>query len=784
MFDRHARKSSKRPFLKVNPGAHVPPDEVSERDLGRALKDVVHPQPKQDKRPRKQGLFMAVGRRRARQGSAPVTGGAILIIAVAAFIMLVLAGCGGDSASASAEFASARVDFGTPPPTKTDDVVDVLHGVRVPDPYRWLEDQEAQETRAWIDAQNSYTDGVFEQIPGRARLTALATQLLRVDAQGTPREKGGRYFYSKRSRDDDLAIQYYSDGYGGEEHVLLDPHEMSDDHTTSVGVVEISSDGEVLVYSVREGGVDETELRVRDVDTGEDFPDAFPPARYGSVSLTPDKGGLYYGKFGSQEPRLYFHRMGTDPSQDIEIFGEGYSQADIPIAILSPDGEWMLVTVIHGSSGPTELYLQRMGSDGQPRGEWIEIINDDVSRTFGGFAGDKLLLTTDLDAPNSRVMVADLDNPSYQNWKEVVPESSDRVIQGASPVGGYYFVSYLETVQPRIAQYDTDGDLVREIEFDVLGSTFGPSGEWEKNEAYVTFTSFHVPTTSYKLDVETGEKEIWFQQDIPIDTGAMDVKQVWYESKDGTSIPMFIVHKKGLDLDGANPTYLTGYGGFNLSRTPGFSAQATAWVELGGVYAIPSLRGGGEFGEEWHRAGMFGNKQNVFDDFIAAAEYLIDEGYTSSDHLAIAGGSNGGLLVGAAMTQRPELFGAVVCSYPLLDMVRYHQFMVARFWIPEYGSSDDPEQFEYIHAYSPYHNVEMGTTYPATLFLSGDGDTRVAPLHARKMAGLVQAASDGENPILLRYHTKAGHSGGQPVSEQIEQMVDTMSFLLWQVGKP
>ena len=563
---------------------------------------------------------------------------------------------------------------------------------------------------------------------------------------------------------------------------MLDPHRMSEDHTTTAGWADISDDGKTMVYQIREGGVDEVSLRVRDIDSGEDFEDVFPPARYGSVALTPDKAGIYYGKYGSQEPRLYFHRMGTDLSEDTEIFGQGYTAADIPVAQLSPDGEWMFITVIHGSSGPTDLYLQRMGSDGEPEGDWIEIIADGVSKTFGSFAGDRLLLTTDLNAPNSRVVTAELDDPRWDRWVEVIPESGDRVIRGASPVGGYYFVSYLKDVLPRVAQYDTDGKLIRELEFETLGSTFGPSGEWDKDEAYVTFTSFHVPTTSYRLDVETGEREIWFQSEIPVDTNVMEVNQVWYESRDGTRIPMFIVHKKGLELNGRNPTYLTGYGGFNLSMTPSFSAQAAAWVELGGVYALPNLRGGGEFGEAWHEAGMFANKQNVFDDFIAAAEYLIDEGYTSAGHLAIAGGSNGGLLVGAAMTQRPELFGAVVCTYPLLDMVRYHKFLVARFWVPEYGSSDDPGQFEYIHAYSPYHAVEPGTDYPATLFISGDGDTRVDPLHARKMAALVQTANGGDDPILLRYHTKAGHSGGQPVSEQIEQMVDTMSFLLWQVG--
>ena len=702
----------------------------------------------------------------------------ILALAASAFAAAFLVGCA-DTATTTAEYAP--VEFAAPPATRTDDVVDVLHGVDVPDPYRWLEDQEAPETREWIDGQNAYTDQIFEQLPGREELTRLASSLLKIDTQGTPNEEGGRYFYSRQGADDELRILYYREGAAGEDHVIIDPHGMSEDYTTSVGLRDVSDDGKWMVYAIREGGVDETSIKIRDVDIGEDLPDVLPAARYGSLNLTPDKTGLYYGKFGTQDPRIYYHAIGTAIEEDREIFGEGYTMRDIPFGNLSPDGKWMLITVIEGSSGPNELFIAQMGEDGLP-GEWVEIISDGKTRSSASFAGDNLLITTDLDAPNSRVMVAPLASPQVENWVEIIPESPDRVIRSASGVGGYYFVSYLESVQPKLAQYDTEGNLVREIDFGVIGSVFGAGGEWDKKEATIGFSSFHVPTTSYLMDVDTGERELWFQTEVPIDTESMEVKQVWYTSKDGTEIPMFIVHKKGLELDGDNPTYLTGYGGFNISRTPGFSATAAAWVDLGGVYALPNLRGGGEFGEEWHEAGMLGNKQNVFDDFIAAAEYLVAEGYTRPERLAIAGGSNGGLLVGAAMTQRPDLFGAVVSAYPLLDMVRYQKFMVARFWVSEYGSSEDPEQFEYIRAYSPYQNVKPGTAYPATLFISGDGDTRVAPLHARKMAALLQAANGGEDPILLRYYTKAGHSGGQPVSERIEQMVDTFAFLRWQVA--
>ncbi len=770
--DRNAREEPETGgsgrFIVPPTGAHAPPDDLVTDRLRGVFRRLIRPQ--LEPNPREP--------RRHIRGPGPVH--RIVVLAAAAF-GLASGGCGGGDAGRG-EFASAAVEVGDPPPTRTDDVVDDLHGAEIADPYRWLEDQQAPETREWIDTQNAYTDAIFAQLPGRERLTDLVTRLLKIDTQSTPTERGGRYFFTRRGANDDLGVLYYREDYTGEDQVLIDPQGMSPDHTTSVGYEDISDDGTLVAYWVREGGMDETSIRIRNVDAGEDLEEVLPTARYGSVELAPDASGLFYVKFGSQEPRIYHHRMGTDPAEDIEIFGEGYTRTDIPRGDLSPDGSRMLVTVSRGSSGPTELYLLDIGEDGKPSGDPVEVIADGSSRTFGGFAGDRLLLTTDLDAPNGRVVAADLDDPSVEHWTEIVPERPDRVIQGANAIGGQYFVSVLEDVQPRVIQFAPDGHRVQQLEFETIGSTSLPRGEWDKSEAFVSFTSFTVPTTSYRLDVDTGKTELWFRTEIPIDTQDMEVGQVRYPSRDGTEIPMFVVHRRGIELDGSHPTYLTGYGGFDISLTPSFSATAAAWVSLGGVYAVANLRGGGEFGESWHEAGMLDNKQNVFDDFIAAAEYLIDQGYTSPEHLAIAGGSNGGLLVGAAMTQRPDLFGAVVCSYPLLDMLRYDKFLVARFWVPEYGSADDAEQFEYLREYSPYQNVEAGTEYPATLFITGDGDTRVDPLHGRKMAARVQAAQAGDEPILLRYHTKAGHSGGQPVSERIGEMVDTMSFLLWQVG--
>ena len=682
-------------------------------------------------------------------------------------------------AATAAAGAQQGVAVPPPPPTEVREVVDTLHGVDVPDPYRWLEDQEAPETRAWIDAQNAYTDTVLGALPGRDRLRGVAAAVLERDDVGLPNERGGRYFYSRRGADQDLAVLYVREGLDGEERVLIDPHPMSPDHTTSVELRDISDDGGQVAYAVREGGVDEVSIRVRGVDSGDDLADVLPAARYGAVTLSPDGGGLYYERYGDVAPRVMYHAFGTPMAQDVQLFGAGYERHQIPVTVVSDDGRWMVVHVIEGSSGPTEIHVKDLAHDTP----FVTAVADGVSESWASFAGGELVIVTNLDAPNKRVVLADPADPSADRWREVIPERDDVVIEGASALGGRLAVSYLEDVQPRVAIHELDGTHVRDIAFDTIGSVGGGAGRWTSDEAFFTFETFHVPRTIYRYDLATGEQTVWAEPDLPVDAPAYRVTQRWFASQDGTRVPMFVVHRPGVALDGSNPTLLTGYGGFNLSQTPRFSALATTWLRSGGVFALANMRGGSEFGEEWHQSGMLANKQNVFDDFIAAAEHLVEAGYTSPEHLAIRGGSNGGLLVGAVSNQRPDLFGAVVCTYPLLDMVRYHQFLVASFWVPEYGSSEDPEQFAYIHAYSPYHNVIDGGDYPATLYLSGDGDTRVAPLHARKMAALMQAKNGSDNPILLRYHTQAGHSGGQPVSQQIDEMVDTVSFLLWQVGR-
>jgi prolyl oligopeptidase len=664
-----------------------------------------------------------------------------------------------------------------PPATRADPVVETLHGVAVPDPYRWLEDQAAPETRAWIDAQNAYTNAVIGALPGKDRIERRLTELIKIDILSVPFIRGGRHFYSKRRADQEQPILYVKKGDGAEE-VLVDPRGLSPDPATSANFEDVSPDGRLLAYGVRQGGQDEIEVRLMDVDTRRAV-EALPKARYSGVAIGADKADVYYSRLTKEGPRVYRHRIGGAQA-DEEIFGEGYGPEKIIFAEISGDGRYLLVTVLHGSAGlKTELYVQELGKGTPLR----PIVNDLDAVFYAQIAGDTLFHRTNWKAPNWRVMAVDLRDPARDKWREVVPEGKS-VISAISGAGGQLFVSRLEDVQPKVTAYTPEGKVVRAVPLPGIGSTTGIRGDWDQDDAFFLFSSFGQPQTIYRYRVSGGTTDVWARLAVPVAQGGVEVRQVFYTSKDGTRVPMFVAHRKGLALDGKRPTLLTAYGGFNQPQLPSFSARAAFWIENGGVYALANLRGGGEYGEDWHHAGMLDKKQNVFDDFIAAAEWLVANKYASPETLAISGGSNGGLLVGAAMTQRPELFRAVVCGYPLLDMVRYHRFLVARYWVPEYGSADDPAQLAVLRAYSPYHNVKKGVRYPAVLFITGDGDTRVAPLHARKMAALMQAstASGADRPVLLHYDTKAGHSGGLPASKQIEDLTQEMRFLFWQLG--
>ena len=665
-----------------------------------------------------------------------------------------------------------------PPPTHTDDVVDDYHGVKVADPYRWLEDQNGTETRAWIDQQNRYTREVLDALPGRAAIEKRLTELMKIDAFGLPTERGGRVFYSKRLADQDLSVLYERAGVNGADEVLMDPHPLSKDHTTSVNFEAISRDGSLVAIGIRRGGADEVAVHVMDAATRKELPDALPTADYLSMEIAPDNKGVYYTLIKREGPRAFYHRLGSAASEDKEIFGQGLGPEMLIGVSVSEDGGDVLFHVFHGSAADySEIYFQDAASGGPV----TPLVKSIPAQFVADVVGGRAYLHTNWKAPKRRILVADLKNPAPENWREVVPESGD-VLEGVRLAGGKLLLRYVVDASSRLRVFDTSGKFLREIALPALGSVSGTSGRWSSPDVFIAFQSFAVPQSVYHLDLARGTQETWAKPSVSIDTAALETEQVRYASKDGTQIPMFLVHRKGLERDGARPVLLTGYGGFNVSETPAFTAQAVMFAEQGGIYALPSLRGGGEYGEEWHRAGMKEKKQNVFDDFTGAAAWLIAQHYTQPAKLSIRGQSNGGLLVGAAVTQRPELFGAVVCRYPLEDMLRYQNFLVAKFWVPEYGSPEDPAQFQYLYAYSPYQNVRPGTKYPAMLFVSGDGDTRVAPLHARKMAARMQAATTSGKPVLLLYDTQSGHSGGRPLGKLIEESADEMVFLFGELG--
>jgi prolyl oligopeptidase len=662
------------------------------------------------------------------------------------------------------------------PKTRTDDVTETIHGVTIRDPYRWLEDQRSPETRAWIDAQNAYTRSVLDALPGRAAISRRLEELLKTDRFGTPVVRKGRYFFMRRLADQDQFTICLRNGLRGSDEVLIDPNKSGGDQTTSVNIVDVSEDGKWLLYGTRQGGEDEVTVTILDVDANKEK-DHLPRARYSRVRLTPDKREMYYSKRLAEGSRIYHHSVGKDTASDEEIFGKGTGPEEFVSADVSLDGKYLGIDVSHGWGKKTEVYFKDLKSNGPI----VTVVNDVDAEFQSEFAGDRMFVKTNWNAPNGRIFAIDLTKPARANWKEVVPEDK-WVIESFSVAGGRLAVNYLENVNSRVEILDPKGEHIRNIVFPSLGTVTAVAGRWDSNEAFYTFTSFAQPPTIYRYDVAKGTQEIWAQVKAPVDPAQFQVRQVWYPSKDKTRVPMFLVYKKGLKLDGKRPALLYGYGGFLVSETPAFRSDAVIFAEHGGVFALANLRGGGEFGEKWHRAGMLENKQNVFDDFISAAEWLVENGYTQPQRLAIEGGSNGGLLVGAAMTKRPDLFQAVACEYPLLDMIRFQKFLLGKLWVSEFGSSDDAKQFEVLYKYSPYQHVKQGVKYPAVLFVTGDSDTRVAPLHARKMAALMQASAGSDRPVLLRYDTKAGHSAGLPVSKQVEESTDVLSFLLAEVG--
>jgi prolyl oligopeptidase len=678
-----------------------------------------------------------------------------------------------------------------PPKAKVASVEDTVQGHKIVDRYRYLENPNDPDTRLFVEQELSYTRAILDPLPGRDKINARLSQLLEIGTVGTPQMGGKYYFHTRREGNQNQPMLYVREGLNGDDRILVDVSKLAADGTIALDWWYASEDGKYVAYGTSPSGSEQSTLHLVESSTGKVLPDSIERTSAASVAWKRDNSGFYYTRYPKKgdvaegqevyNRHVFYHALGADPAQDPLIFGEGLDPQWWPDVSLSDDGRWLLIDVGDGLT-KTEMYLQDLQSKNPP----VKITAGKDFLYSADFLQGKLYITTNEDAPHYRVFVADAANPKRANWKEIIPQS-DAVLQNASVTGGKLLAQYEHNATSELKLFGLDGKKLADISLPALGAVFDASGRYDRNEIFFGFQSFTVPPSIYRVDLTDVKSALWAKVDAPsIDPAAYDVQQVWYTSKDGTKVPMFVVSKKGIEKNGKNPTLLTGYGGFNVSMTPAFSRSMYLWMEHGGIYAVANLRGGAEFGEDWHRAGMLEKKQNVFDDFIAAGEYLIAQKYTDRDHLAISGGSNGGLLMGAMITQRPDLFRAVVCSVPLLDMLRYQNFKIARLWIPEYGSAEDAKQFDWLYAYSPYHHVKPGVEYPAILFMTGDTDTRVDPMHAKKMAALMQAeAKNGasrERPILLRIDIKAGHGQGKPVTKQIEESTDMYSFLFWQLG--
>jgi len=686
--------------------------------------------------------------------------------------------------------AACATDTFEYPESKKLDVVDDYHGTLVADPYRWLEDPNAEDTKAWVRAQNDVTFPYLKSLPGRDRIESRLTTLWDYPRYSTPSKRGGHYFYSYNDGLQNQSVLYTMQSMDDEPRVLLDPNTFSEDGTVSLASVAISKNARYLMYGKSDGGSDWREFFVRDIETGEDLDTHLKWIKFSGGSWTHDEQGFYYSRYPEPAPgeeltaentnvKLYYHRLGTNQSEDALI----YERPDEPNWMIggsvSHDGIYLIISLSESSAPRNRLYYQDISRAGRPVVKLIDTFEARYSYITND--GPVFYFQTDLDAPKNRVISIDLRNPARNNWKTVIPEQ-EHVLTGISVVNNQFVASYLVDARSEVRIYAKNGNLEREVELPGIGSASGFSGERDETEAFFSFTSYTYPTTIFRYDFTTHTYEEFRRPDVDFNPEEYVTEQVFYESKDGTTVPMFITYKKGLERNGNNPTYLYGYGGFNISMTPGFSVSNLVWMEMGGIYAVANLRGGGEYGREWHQAGTKENKQNVFDDFIAAAEYLIDEGYTSSSKLAIGGGSNGGLLVAAAMVQRPDLFAAAIPAVGVLDMLRYHLFTIGWAWASDYGRSDNPEDFAYLYAYSPLHNLEPGTEYPATLITTAERDDRVVPAHSHKFAAALQEHHAGSNPVMIRIETRAGHGGGRPTSMIIEEAADRWAFIAKHTG--
>jgi prolyl oligopeptidase len=686
-------------------------------------------------------------------------------------------------ASVMASDAAERVSY---PAARRGDHVDTYHGVAVSDPYRWLEELDSAETRSWALAENKVTFAHLEKIPSRAKIKDRLTALWNYERYGVPSKEGSRYFFTRNDGLQNQAVLYTVAHLDAAPRVLLDPNTLSKDGTVALAGTAVSEDGQYLAYGVAEAGSDWNTWKVRSVETAQDLPDTLRWVKFSGASWTKDGKGFFYSRYAEPvagaelknvnlDQKIYFHKLGTPQSEDALV----YERKDQPEWLLNgtvtEDGRYLVISVAQGKTVNTGLFYKDLGTPAAPV---VELLSKfDAQYGFVGNDGPVFWVQADKDAPRGRIFAIDTRKPEPRDWAVVIPESKD-ALQGAGVVGERFFASYLKDARSVVRTFDLAGKPLGDVELPGIGTAGGFTGKRKDTETFFYFTSYTAPTTIYRYDVTAGKSTVFRAPKVAFDSSAYETRQVFYKSKDGTQVPMFLTHKKGLKPDGFNPTLLYGYGGFNIPMTPAFSIGNLAWLERGGVYAVANLRGGGEYGESWHQAGTKLRKQNVFDDFIAAAEWLIANKITSTERLAIEGGSNGGLLIGAVLTQRPELFGAAIAAVGVMDMLRFHKFTIGWAWVSDYGSSDDPKEFAALRAYSPYHNLKKGTCYPPTLVTTADHDDRVFPAHSFKFAAALQDAQACDKPTLIRIETRAGHGAGKPTAKIIEEAADVWAFLV------
>jgi prolyl oligopeptidase len=702
---------------------------------------------------------------------------------VAALMMLAICTFGFFVAAIAASTAqdSAPLVY---PNAKRVDQVDDYHGTKVADPYRWLEDADSADTHEWVEAENKLTFSYLDKIPYRSAIRERLLKLWNYERFTIPEQRGGRYFFQHNNGLQNQNVVLVADSLSAEPRLLLDPNTLSADGTVALTAAAVTDDGKLMAYGTAASGSDWQEWHVRDVDSGKDLPDQIRWVKFSAASWSKDGKGFFYSRY--DEPtgtalrdanyfqKLYYHRVGTPQSDDKLIYERPDNKEMLFSGGVSDDGHYLVIHVSQGTSPKNRLYYKDLSQADAPV---VRLLDDfDAQYLFLGNDGPIFWIQTDLDAPRGRLIAIDTRHPERANWKTIVPQGPDK-LESSHVVDNQFLLSYLKDARSEVRVYDLAGKFLRNVDLPGIGTTAGFEGKRTDKETFYSYTSFISPTIIYRYDPETGKSSIFRQPKVDFDSSKYETRQIFYTSKDGTRVPMFLTYKKGLKLDGQNPTMLYAYGGFDISMTPGFSVQTAVWLEMGGIYALPNLRGGGEYGEDWHLAGTKARKQNVFDDFIAAAEWLIANKYTSPSRLAIRGGSNGGLLVGACLTQRPDLYGATLPLVGVMDMLRFQKFTIGWAWTSDYGSSDDAEDFKALYAYSPLHNLKLGTKYPPTLIATADHDDRVVPGHSFKFAATMQADQGGPAPVLIRIETKAGHGAGKPISKQVDEAADEWAFV-------